>query len=187
MLIPIHEFWIPILLATVLTFIAGSLLHMVVPIHKRDWGTLPDEDALLAAMRKAGVQPGNYMFPHPPSMQAMNEPGFVKKMEEGPCGTMTVRGAGRIAMGPYLLRQFVWHLLVSAVIAYVVGIVLGHDVAYLHAFRVVCTVAILAYVAAIFPEAIWYSHPGNYVRGKVIDGVVWGLLTAGCFAGFWPR
>ena len=41
-------------------------------------------------------------------------------------------------------------------------------------------------LAAIFPEVIWYSHPGHYVIGKVIDGLVWGLLTAGSFAGFWP-
>ena len=187
MAIPIHEFWVPILAATLLCFVAGSLLHMVVPIHKNDWRSLPDEDGILQAMRKAGLTPGNYMFPHPPSMQAMNEPGFVKKMEDGPCGTMTVRPAGKINMGPYLGKQFLFHLLVSAVVAYIAGIVLGHDVVYLHAFRFVATVSILGYVAAIFPEVIWYSHPGHYVMGKVVDGIVWGMLTAGCFAGLWPR
>ena len=85
---------------------------------RNDWRIKPVEDGILAAMRKAGLTPGNYMFPHPPSMQAMNEPGFVAKLEQGPVGIMTLRKPGKIVMGPYLTRQFLYHLVVSAVIAY---------------------------------------------------------------------
>lgn len=186
-MIPIPAFWLPILLATVLCFVAGALLHMVVPLHKGDWRRLPDEDGILAAMRKAGLTPGNYMFPHPPSMQAMNEPGFVAKLEQGPVGIMTLRKPSRINMGPYLTRQFLYHLVVSAVIAYLASRTLPQDVAYLKAYQVVGTTALLAYIAAIFPEMIWYGHPRHYVTAKVVDGVVWAMLTAGAFAGFWPR
>ena len=187
MVIPIITFWLPILLATVLCFFAGALLHMAIPVHKGDWHSLPDEDGILAAMRKAGVTAGNYMFPHPPSMQAMNEPGFIAKLEQGPVGIMTLRKPGKMGMGPALLKQALYHLVVSVVIAYLAGLTLPADVAYMHAFRVVGTMSMVAYVAAIFPEAIWYQHPRNYVTAKVVDGIVWGLLTAGAFAGFWPR
>ena len=187
MVIPILSFWLPILLATVLCFFAGALLHMAIPVHKGDWRSLPDEDGILAAMRKAGVMPGNYMFPHPPSMQAMNEPGFIAKLDQGPVGIMTVRKPGKIVMGPFLIKQAVFHLIVSVLIAYLAGRTLPADVTYLRAFQVVGTTAMLAYIAAIFPEAIWYQPPRNYVTAKVVDGVVWGLLTAGAFAGFWPR
>lgn len=186
-MIPIVSFWLPILLATVLCFLAGALLHMAIPVHKGDWRGLPGEDGILAAMRTAGVTAGNYMFPHPPSMQAMTEPGFVAKLEQGPVGIMTVRAPGKIAMGPPLLKQAVFHLIVSVFVAYLASRTLAADVTYLHAFQVVGTTALLAYVAGIFPEVIWYQHPRNYVWAKVVDGVVWGLLTAGAFAGFWPR
>lgn len=187
MVIPVMQFWLPIVLATVLCFIAGSLLHMVVPIHKGDWGRLPDEDGILAAMRKAGVKPGNYMYPYMNSMDAMKDPAFTAKLDQGPCGIMTVRPTGAISMGPYLGKQFLYHLLVSVFVAYLAGRTLGTDVAYLRAFQVVGATAMLGYVGALFPEAIWYSQPRHYVLAKVVDGIVWGLLTAGSFAGFWPR
>ena len=186
-MIPIPAFWLPIVLATVLCFVAGALLHMLVPLHKGDWRGLPDEDGVLAAMRKAGLTPGNYMFPHPPSMQAMNEPGFVAKLEQGPVGIMTLRRPGKIAMGPYLMKQLLFHLVVSVVVAYLAGQTLPGDVTYVRVWQVVGTAGLLAYTAALFPEVIWYGHPRHYVAAKVVDGVVWTMLTAGAFAGFWPR
>jgi len=187
MVIPIMDFWLPIVLATVLCFVAGAVLHMAVPLHKGDWKKLPDEDGLIAALRTAGLQPGNYMFPHMSAPELMKDPAFTAKLEQGPCGIMTVRPPGGINMGPYLTKQFLYHLLVSVFIAYLAGRTLGSDPAYLRAFQVVGATATLGYVGALFPEVIWYNHPRHYVVAKVVDGIVWGLLTAGAFAGFWPR
>lgn len=186
-MIPIADFWFPILLATLLCFFAGALLHMAVPLHKRDWGGLPDEDAVMHALRVSGAAPGNYMFPHGGGPEAMKDPVYMAKFEAGPRGTMTIQTPGKFSMGPYLGKQFVFHLVVSIVIAYVVSRSLGTDVSYLRAFQVSGTVAMLAYIAGLVPEAIWYQQPRHYVVAKVVDGVVWGLLTAGSFAGFWPR
>ncbi len=83
-------------------------------------------------------------------------------------------------------KQILFHLAVSVVIAYLASRTLSAGAAYLSVFRIVGTTAILGYTAAIFPAAIWYHEPRNYVTGKVVDGLVWGLLTAGSFAGFWP-
>jgi hypothetical protein len=187
MVIPIMDFWVPILLATVLSFVAGAILHMALPLHKGEWKKLPDEDGVIAALRKAGVAPGMYMYPHMSTPDIMKDPTFKAKLEQGPCGTMTVRPAGPINMGPYLTKQFVYHLLMSVFVAYLAGRTLGHDVAYLRAFQVVGATATIGYVGALFPEAIWYHQSRQYVVAKTVDGVVWGLLTAGAFAGFWPR
>jgi hypothetical protein len=185
-MVPIADLWLPIILATVLCFIAGSLLHMVMPIHKRDWSKLPNEDAVLDSLRKGGAGPGNYLFPHATSMEAMKDPAFVAKLESGPCGIMTVRVPGMIRMGPYLTKQFFFHLVVSGTLAYLASRSLAPGADYWRVFQVVGTTGMLAYVAAIFPAVIWYSEPRNYVLGKVVDGVVWGLLSAGSFAEFWP-
>jgi hypothetical protein len=185
-MVPIMELWLPILLATILCFFSGFLLHMALPLHRKDWRPLPDEEGLLAAMRRAGVTPGNYMF-SAVDMEKMKDPVMQQKLADGPCGVMTIRPPGAIKMGPYLFKQLLFHLVVSIVIAYLVSRTLAPGTAYMQVFRVAGTAGLLSYIAAIFPEVIWYSHPPNYVMGKVLDGVVWGLLTAGSFAGFWPK
>jgi hypothetical protein len=184
-MVPIMELWLPIVLATLLCFLAGAILHMAVPLHKNDWRPIPDEDGVMAALRKAGVTAGNYMFPAM-SPEMMKDPARMQKLAEGPSGVMTVRPPGPVTMGPFLAKQFVFHLVISFVIAYVAGRTMAPATEYLQVFRVTGTVAILSYFAALVPEAIWYHRPGNYMTGHAIDGLVWGLLTAGSFAGFWP-
>ena len=67
----VHELWAPILLAAVGVFVVSSVLHMLIPIHRNDYRKLPDEDAILAYMRDAGIAPGEYVFPCPDSMKDM--------------------------------------------------------------------------------------------------------------------
>jgi hypothetical protein len=45
----------------------------------------------------------------------------------------------------------------------------------------------LAYAAANVPHAIWWGKPWRNVIMEVIDGFVYGLLTAGAFGWLWPR
>jgi hypothetical protein len=178
--------WLPAIIATVICFLGGSVLHMMLPLHRKDFGGLPDENAVLDALRKSGVGPGNYMFPYCTDMKAFKEPAFVAKLASGPCGIMTLRKPGKVVMGPYLTKQLLFHLLVSFSLAYLSALALEAGMEYMRVFRFVGTAAFLAYTAAIFPAAIWFHEPRNVVAGKVIDGAVWGLLTAGSFAAFWP-
>jgi nucleoside recognition membrane protein YjiH len=185
-MVTIGNLWLPIVVATVLCFVAGALLHMVLPLHRKDFVKLPDEDGVVEALRRSGTGAGNYMFPAPAGPEAMKDPAFLAKFERGPAGILTIRPAGKLSMGGSLTKQFLFHLVISFVIAYLASRTLNAGAEYLHVFRVTGTAAILAYVAAIFPAAIWYAEPPGYVLGKVVDGVVWGLLTAGSFGGFWP-
>lgn len=185
-MIPIAQYWLPIVVATVLCFIAGSILHMAIPLHRKDWRPLPDEDNVLAALKKAGVTPGNYMFPAMGDMSKLKDPVFLQRLRDNPGGVMTVRPSGGIEMGPYLTKQFIFHLVISAFVAYLASRTLPAGSEYLKIFRITGTVAILSYTAAVFPEAIWYHHPRNYTLAKVVDGIVWGLLTAGAFGWLAP-
>jgi len=47
----LSELWLPILLSAVFVFLVSSVLHMLIPIHCGDHDRLPDEDAMLAALR----------------------------------------------------------------------------------------------------------------------------------------
>jgi hypothetical protein len=55
-MVPILALWLPILLAAVIVFAVSSLLHMVLPFHKGDYGKLQDEDAVMEAMRRNGAR-----------------------------------------------------------------------------------------------------------------------------------
>jgi len=183
----ITQYWLPIVLATILCFVSGAILHMMIPLHKGDWRRLPDEDVVLDALKRSGVTPGNYMFPNSPAgdMSAMKDPAFQQRLAQNPGGVMTIRPPGAIVMGPYLAKQFVYHLIVSIVIAYFVGTLVGPG-EFLRVFHFTSLLSALAYVGALFPEAIWYHQPSNYVMAKVVDGIVWGVLTGVAFGWLGP-
>ena len=112
-MVPLADLWLPILVSAVFVFIASSLLHMVIPIHKGDYKKLPGEADLLAAMRGQNVQPGSYMFPCAGSMKEMGTPEHMEKMNQGPVGYMTVIPNGPYAMGKSLGVWFAYSLLIG--------------------------------------------------------------------------
>ena len=72
---------VPILAAAVLVWIGSSVMHMVLPHHKSDYGKVPDEDGVQALLRAGGTKPGMSNFPHRSSQDAMKDPAFKKKCE----------------------------------------------------------------------------------------------------------
>jgi hypothetical protein len=185
-MVTIPELWLPILLATVLAFVAGFVLYMLLPLHHQDWSMLPDEGGIMSRLRDAKLGPGMYMFPCPADVRQANTPEFHAKLEVGPVGIMIVKPSGRYNMMPMLVRMLVYHLLISLLVAYLTGRALGPGEPYAAVFRVAGTAATLAYVGAVFPMAIWYGKSARFTRNEVIDGLVWGLLTGAAFAGLWP-
>jgi len=103
----LFDLWLPVLVSAVLVFIVSAVFHMVLPIHRGDYGKLPGEPKLLAAMRTEGVRPGTYMFPCPASMKDMGSPEMIAKYKEGPVGFVTVIPSGPPAMGKNLAMWFV--------------------------------------------------------------------------------
>lgn len=187
-MVTIAELWQPILLATVLSFFAGFVLYMLSRLHSRDWGMLPDEAGTLAKLREAKLQPGSYLFPCPSGPKDMANPAFIAKMEQGPVGIAFVRPSGRMGMGSSLVKMAFFHLVVSIFVAYVAGHALAPGVEYLRVFQVAGATAVLGYCGGSWvPFAIWYRPPTRIVLTQFVDGVLWGLLTAGSFGWLWPR
>ena len=73
-MIGLVDLWLPVLLSAVFVFVASSVLHMVLPIHRSDYQKLAGEAEVLEAMRAQSVQPGGYMFPCAGSMKEMSSP-----------------------------------------------------------------------------------------------------------------
>ncbi len=181
------ELWLPILLSGVFVFIVSSVIHMALPWHKGDWGKMDGEAEALAVMREHGVKPGQYMFPCPASMKDASSDEMQAGYKEGPVGFMTVIPNGMPSMGKNLALWFLYSILISVFAGYLAWVAHGATDNYLTVFRFTGTVAVLAYGVSYIPDSLWKGLPWSITSKFIIDGVVYGLVTAGTFAWLWPH
>lgn len=185
-MVALLDLWLPVLLSAVLVFVASSILHMVLPLHRKDYGKLPAEAEVTAHLRAQGIGPGEYMFPHAGSMKEMGSPEMIEKMERGPVGLLTVLPSGPPAIGKNLVQWFLYSLVISVFVGYVASLAFGPGAEYMAVFRQTGTVAVLGYALASVPNSIWKGVRWSVTAKFVLDGVVYALLTAGAFASLWP-
>lgn len=180
------ELWLPILLSAVFVFIVSSIIHMALPIHKGDCIKMNNEDAVLQALRANGVTPGVYMFPRAASMKDMSSPEMVEKCKRGPVGWLTLLPPGGFNIGKSLVGWFINCLIVGTLVAYVGWHALGAAAPYLSVFRITGAAAILGYAVGQIDNSIWKGVPWSTTAKFIVDGVIYGLVTAGTFGWLWP-
>jgi hypothetical protein len=188
-MVGILALWLPILVAAVLVFLGSAIIHMFLPYHRTDFGKVPDEDAVMDAIRGFNIPAGDYVIPCAEGdMEVMKSDAFKEKARKGPVWFMTVLPAGDpFAMGSQLTQWFVYCVVVGVFVAYVTGRALGPGAPYLSVFRFAGCVAFIAYSLAHFQRSIWYKQAWSTTVKNVFDGLVYGLLTAGAFAWLWPE
>lgn len=186
-MVPLTSLVIPVVVSAVLVFVVSSIIHMVLPYHRSDYGKLPNEDEALEALRRWNVPPGDYLAPHPGSPEGMNKPEFIEKANKGPIVMMTLAPGGPPAMGTSLLLWFVYSVVVGVFAGYLASRVLSPGTHYLSVFRVVGTSAFMGYSLALVQNSIWYKRNWGTTWKSVFDGFVYALLTAGTFGWLWPR
>lgn len=185
-MVPLTSLALPIVLSAVVVFLASSILHMVLPWHRKDFGRLPNEADVLEALRKAGVGRGDYMFPSCERPADMRSPEMMEKLRHGPVGTMTVMRPGPPAMGRSLFLWFLYCLAIGILTAYVAGLAYAPGTAYRPVFRLASAVAFMGYAGAIFQSSIWMGRAWGATSRSTIDGLVYGLLSGGVFGWLWP-
>lgn len=185
-MVPVMSLWLPILIAAILVFVASSIIHMVLPYHKNDFKKLPDEDGVMAALQPFTIPPGDYCVPHAESNEAMKAPEYNEKLNKGPVAFMTVMPNGQWKMGPSLVQWFLFSILVGVTAAYIAGRALEPGAEYFEVFRFAGATAFYGYALALIPGSIWYKRSWSSTFKSVFDGFIYGMLTAGAFAGFWP-
>jgi hypothetical protein len=180
------DLWLPILVSGAFVFIASSLHHMVLQIHKNDFSKLPDEEGLLAAMRDHGVRPGAYFFPHCGSMKEMGSAETKAKFQEGPVGVLLVRPSGMMNMGKPLLQWFLFTLLVGVIVAYLTAFTLPKGTRFVDVFRVAGTAAFLGYAVYALQDSIWKGQRWGVTFKFFLDGFAYALITGATFGWLWP-
>jgi len=185
-MVPLATLWLPIVLSAVIVFIASFIMHMVLPYHRSDYRQLPDEDKILAFLRSYNLKRGHYVFPYclPKDMKS---PASIEKYKQGPVGFMTIMPSGPPAMPKFLVQWFLFCLLIGFFVAYLTGHTVATGAHYLAVFRVAGTAAFLAYGLGNLTNGIRRGHTWSATIKEVIDGLVYGLLTAGTFGWLWPR
>ena len=185
-MVPVMSLIVPILVASVIVFIASSVIHMFTPFHKGDVKRVPNEDGVMSALRNFNLAPGDYAMPLASSMATMGTPEFQAKMQAGPVVMMTVRPSGKYNMTSNLAQWFVYSIVVSLFAGYVAGVALGPGSDYLRVFQVAGCVAFVGYAIGLPQASIWGGKSwGTTLRGMV-DGLLYGLLTGGTFGWLWP-
>jgi hypothetical protein len=178
---------LPALYSAIAIFIVSTVIHVALKYHNSDFHKFGNEDEVRAAIRKANPAPGMYMLPHC-SEGGKQDPAVQQKFVEGPIGLVMLRPAGPIQMGPFLGKWFVYCFVVALLSGYVAHFTLPVPAqSYGQVFRLVGTVAWLAFAWAGPADSIWMGKPWSSTIKHMIDGLVYGLLTAGCFAWQWPH
>jgi ABC-type amino acid transport system permease subunit len=183
----LSSLWLPILLSAVFVFVASSLIHMLLPWHKSDYKTLPNEERAMDALRALAIPPGDYIVPRPSSREDMRSAAFDDKLKKGPVMVLTVMPSGPMPMGRIMGFWFVYCLAMGVLAAYVTGRALPPGTPYLRVFRFAGATAFIGYSAALWQMAIWYRRSLTTTVKSTIDGLIYGLLTAGAFGWLWPR
>ncbi len=159
---------------------------MATPWHKNDFQPVPDEARAMEAIRPLAIPPGDYVLPHCSSHADMKKPEFVDKLTRGPVLMMTVLPNGMPSIGKSLLQWFINSLVVGVLTAYVTGRTLAAGADYMEVFRLAGTVAFIGYSVAMWQASIWYHRPWGTTFRLTVDGLAYGLVTAGAFGWLWP-
>ena len=186
-MVSLGSLWLPILVSSVLVFIVSAIIHMVLKYHNKDYNRFPNEDAVRTAIRTGAPAPAQYVIPYCSDMKDMEKPEMKQKYTEGPVAVITVMRSGLPNMGIYLTQWFFFILLVSLFIAYIAAQAIPTGAEYLHVFRIVGAIGFLTYGAGQAPQSIWWGKPWRNTVKDLIDGLVYGLVTAGTFGWLWPR
>jgi hypothetical protein len=185
-MVELLDLWMPIVLSAVIVFVASSIIWMASPLHKHDYKNPGDKEGpLLDLLRAKSFEPGVYYVPW--CHGKANDPATADKMKRGPWASLTVL-PGMPNMGKMLFSWFAHLLIVGVFVAYLTshaGLAPGAE--YLHVFRIAGTGALMAYAGYALPMCIWHGMPMSQLPGRLVDGAIYALLTAGTFAWLWPH
>jgi hypothetical protein len=186
-MVTLSALWLPILLSAVFVFVVSSVIHMATPMHKKDCKKMPNEDKVLDALRANGVTPGEYMFPMPASMKDCSSPEMKAKFEKGPVGSILIRPPAPMSIGKSLVQWFLFSILISIFTAYLAAHGLPRGAHYLKVFQVAGAAAVAMYAFSNITNSIWKGVSWGVTTKFIVDGIIYGLVTAGTFGWLWPK
>ena len=186
-MVELTALWLPILLSAVVVFIISSIIHTLLPWHKKDYLQLPNEGKISDALRPFNIPPGDYMLPRGSSTAEMKSAEFTEKLKKGPVMIITVKPNGMWKMGQIMFLWFLYSVVVGLFAAYIAGRALPMGATYLEVFRFAGASGFMGYSLALMQLSVWYGRSWSTTIKSMIDGLIYALFTAGVFGWLWPR
>lgn len=178
--------WLPILVSGAAVFIVSALVWTVLPNHKTEFSGVPNEDAVMDALRAGGLAPGRYVVPWMGGGEAMKTPEGRAKLENGPIAYFTVAPRGMPNMGRMMAQSFVSAVIISAFVGYLAWHTLAPGTGYLAVFRITGTATFMAYALGWISESTWFARPWRSFGWTVIDSLLYAGVAGGVFGWLWP-
>lgn len=175
----------------VIVFLMGSLLHTVLGLGDVGVKAIPQEDAVLSAMRAAIHESGFYYFPAPnmtPGRSAAqvqsDTAAYNAKFQQGPSGILVLTTAGAtFSFGKLLGGEFVIDVVGAFFVAWILALGAGGVSSY---WKRVFAVALMGLFATVFLGLEywnWYNFPTNYTCAYISIGLLdWGAAGLGMAA-----
>jgi hypothetical protein len=125
---------------------------------------------------------GSYMVPGVSTGAERMSKEFVAKFEAGPRLVMTVMP--NVNMGVNLGLTFLYFLTCSFLIGYATSIAIKAGTDFMTVFRLVFTIGILTFLAAMVGHSIWFR---TRIVGHLIESIAYAAIVAAIFGGLWPK
>src|SRR5277367_1167980 len=103
-MVHLTSLWLPIVVSAVIVFLASWVVHMFLPHHRSDFAKLPQEDAVLEALRSFNIPAGQYLAPYANTAAQMKQPEYIEKRKRGPALFLTLAAGGADGMAKSLVQ-----------------------------------------------------------------------------------
>ena len=167
------------ILAGIVVFIWSAIDHMVLPFGHMGVKTLPQEEAVLSALRAGITEGGLYVFPgmdmsHRPSPEEYK--AYEAKYVAGPTGILVIGlGGNPVITSRQLSSELLTTILAGLIAAFVVS---QTTAPFGRRVLIVMLMGLFAWLTISTSYRIWYGFPTGYVVAECIDQVV-GWLFGG--------
>lgn len=154
----------------IVIFVWSFISHMLLPLGEMGFSALPNEPAVLAALKDSVPRSGLYIFPNP----ATKPPGQAE--DSRPAGILVFHpeGGWDISSGR-LLNELLSNVLAAAIAAFIASLLAA---AYARRVLAITLLGLFGWLSLIVSYWIWYGFPTAYILGEGINEVV-GWFLAG--------
>lgn len=170
-------------------FLWSFIAHMFLGLGEVGLQEIPNEQAVVAAMKSNISAGGLYIIPgwgvapnatHAQKMAAMQSEAVQAKLKAGPTGILVYHPEGASALSP---KQMLTELGTNIVQILLAVLLLGQTriINYVGRWRFITIAGILAAISTNISYWNWYGYPGNYTLAYICT-IAMGFVAAGAVA-----
>jgi hypothetical protein len=174
-------------------FVWSSVAHMALPIGEMGVKVMPNEDAVMAAMKSNLSEPGFYFFPGEGAMHSVSgaseqqkaaQEAWLKKYEAGPRGVLVYHPTGESPVSPrQLVGELASDIVAVIIVAFALSFALGGLRTTASRIGFVTLLGLLPWVVVDFSYMNWYGFPAALEVAEFLDQII-GMALAGVVLAF---